>query len=161
MICCITLHQIYYFTDRHCWFCFYHVMNMIFICLHISDNDFMLLTYLIRKLLYIIWYLFWHQQFLSILAYENNRILKQIFVSVFWFPRFHNASIAQTSASGYLNPPSKASGIAVSIFQEIIKRFIDSLFMIPIGSRIIAWLIGHIWAESLFNPHFSSQSAYR
>ena len=31
MICCIILHQIYYFTDRHCWFCFYHVMNMIFL----------------------------------------------------------------------------------------------------------------------------------
>ena len=48
-------------NDRHCWFCFYHIMNMAFVCLHISNNDFMLLTYLIRKLLYIIWYLFWHQ----------------------------------------------------------------------------------------------------
>ena len=30
-ICCIDLHQIYNLTDRHCWFCFYHVMDMVFI----------------------------------------------------------------------------------------------------------------------------------
>ena len=34
-------------TDRHCRFCLYHVMNMVFICFHISDNNTVPLTYLI------------------------------------------------------------------------------------------------------------------
>ena len=55
MLC--NFYQIYDFTDRHCWLCFYHVLNMVFICFHISDNNLVLLTYLVRKLFYIIHYL--------------------------------------------------------------------------------------------------------
>ena len=58
MIRSVTLPQIYDFTDRHCWLCFYHVMDMVFVCFHISDNYMMFLTYLIGKLFYIIRYLF-------------------------------------------------------------------------------------------------------
>ena len=39
-------------------------------------------------------------------------------MSIFWFPCSHNASIAQATTFGYLNPPSKASGIAVALFQK-------------------------------------------
>jgi len=38
-------------------------------------------------------------------------------VSVFRFPCSHDANITQTTTFGYLNPPSKASGIAVALFQ--------------------------------------------
>ena len=38
-------------------------------------------------------------------------------MSVFWFPCSHDVSIAQATTFGYLNPPSKASGIAVALFQ--------------------------------------------
>ena len=31
MICSITFHQVNDFTNRHCWFCFYHIMDMFFI----------------------------------------------------------------------------------------------------------------------------------
>ena len=58
MVCRVTLHQIYYFTDRHCRFCFYHVMDMAFVSFHISDNHMMFLAYLVRKLFYIIRYMF-------------------------------------------------------------------------------------------------------
>ena len=54
MICCIALHPIYHLTDRHCWFCFYHVMDMVFVSFHMSDNYMMFLTYLIRELFYVI-----------------------------------------------------------------------------------------------------------
>ena len=43
--------QSYY---RHCWFCLYHVVNVIFICFHISYYHTVSLTYLIRKPFYII-----------------------------------------------------------------------------------------------------------
>ena len=39
-------------------------------------------------------------------------------MSVFSFPCSHAINITQTSTFGYLNPPSKASGIAVALFQE-------------------------------------------
>ena len=35
------------FTNRHCWSCLYHVMNMVFIRFHIFDNNTVPLTYLI------------------------------------------------------------------------------------------------------------------
>ena len=38
-------------------------------------------------------------------------------MSVFSFPCSHAINITQTSTFGYLNPPSKASGIAVALFQ--------------------------------------------
>ena len=53
-ICRIAFHQIYDFTDRHGSFRFYHVRDMVFIRLPISDNDFVFLTYLVRKLLSIV-----------------------------------------------------------------------------------------------------------
>lgn len=46
MVCRVTVHKIYNFTD----FRFYHIINMIFICFHIFDDYMMLLTYLIREL---------------------------------------------------------------------------------------------------------------
>ena len=46
-----------------------------FICFHISNNNLMLLTYLVRKLFYIIRYQLWCPQLLSVLAYENNMVL--------------------------------------------------------------------------------------
>ena len=39
-------------------------------------------------------------------------------MSVFRFPCSHNASITDTASFGYLNPSSKASGIAVALFQR-------------------------------------------
>ena len=47
MICRIAFHQIYDFTDRHSWFRFYHVMDMVFIRLHMPDNYIMSLTFYI------------------------------------------------------------------------------------------------------------------
>lgn len=38
-------------------------------------------------------------------------------MSVFRFPCSHDVSITQTITFGYLNPPSKASGIVVALFQ--------------------------------------------
>jgi len=38
-------------------------------------------------------------------------------VPIFNFLYHHTTSITQTSTFGYLNPPSKASGIAVALFQ--------------------------------------------
>ena len=46
------------YTNRHRWFCFYHVINMVFIRFHVSNNYMMSFAYLIGKLLYIIRYLF-------------------------------------------------------------------------------------------------------
>ena len=40
-------------------------------------------------------------------------------MSVFRFPYSHNASITQSSTFDYLNPPSKASEIAVALFQDV------------------------------------------
>ena len=54
MVCCIALHQVYNLTNRHCWFCLYHVVNVIFVCFHMSYYHTVSLTYLIRKLFYII-----------------------------------------------------------------------------------------------------------
>ena len=39
-------------------------------------------------------------------------------MSVFRFPCSHNASITDTASFGYLNPSSKASGIAVALFKK-------------------------------------------
>ncbi len=44
-------------------------------------------------------------------------VLQQVFMSVFRFPS-HAISITQTTTFGYLNPPSKASGIAVAIISN-------------------------------------------
>ena len=52
MVCCIALHQVYNLTNRHCWFCLYHIVNVAFICFHISYYHTVSLTYLIRKLFY-------------------------------------------------------------------------------------------------------------
>ena len=41
-------------------------------------------------------------------------------MSIFSFPCHHITSITQTSTFGYLNPPSKASGIAVALFQPVV-----------------------------------------
>ena len=38
-------------------------------------------------------------------------------MSIFSFPFSHNINITQSTTFGYLNPPSKASGIAVVLFQ--------------------------------------------
>ena len=43
-------------------------------------------------------------------------------MSVFSFPCSHAINITQTSTFGYLNPPSKASGIAVALFQHILYK---------------------------------------
>ena len=43
----------------------------------------------------------------------------------------------------------------------VIAVYYTLYYLIPIGSRIIAWLIGHIQAEPLFSLHFFSQSTYR
>lgn len=43
-------------------------------------------------------------------------------MSIFRFPCSHGVSIAQTTTFGYLNPPSKASGIAVALFQNYHKK---------------------------------------
>ena len=40
-------------------------------------------------------------------------------MSIFSFLCHHTTSITQTSTFGYLNPPSKASGIAVALFQGL------------------------------------------
>ena len=48
------LYHVYNLTDRHCWFCLYHIVNVVFICFHISYYHTVSLTYLIRKLFYII-----------------------------------------------------------------------------------------------------------
>lgn len=39
-----------------------------------------------------------------------------LFLSIFRFPCTHGVSIAQTTTFSYLNPPSKASEIAVALF---------------------------------------------
>ena len=46
-------------------------------------------------------------------------------MAVFGFPCSHDASITQTATFGYLNPPSKASGIAVAIFSSDEKFYTD------------------------------------
>lgn len=40
-------------------------------------------------------------------------------MSVFRFPCSHDTILTQTTTFGYLNPPSKASGIVVSSFQNL------------------------------------------
>lgn len=71
MIRSITFHQIYDFANGHRWFCFCHVMNMVFVSFHIPDDYMMLLAYLKRKSFYIIRYLLWCQQFLSIIRIQK------------------------------------------------------------------------------------------
>ena len=39
-------------------------------------------------------------------------------MSVFRFPCSHDTILTQTTTFGYLNPPSKTSGIAVALFQK-------------------------------------------
>ena len=47
MICRVTFHQINNSANGHCRLCFHHVMNMVFIRFHVSDDYFMFLAYLI------------------------------------------------------------------------------------------------------------------
>ncbi|MFG6378122.1 MAG: hypothetical protein K1W19_07370, partial [Lachnospiraceae bacterium] len=57
-------------------------------------------------------------QFLPVFTHKYYVVLQQVFMSVFRFPCSHAISITQTTTFGYLNPPSKASGIAVAIISN-------------------------------------------
>ncbi len=67
-------------------------------------------------------------------------------MSIFSFPCHYTTSITQTSTFGYLNPPSKASGIAVALFQLQAKsRAYDIMNEIYLICMIVFLIIAQIF----------------